>query len=408
MNADPPPAATSRSANRHAAARRRRRWLPLGGALLLAGLIAFGLWPQPTPVETAPVTTGRLRVTVNEEGKTRIRHRYLVSAPVSGQLRRITLDPGDPVESGVTGVAVIDPLSPALLDARTRATAEARRDTAAANLERARTQHTFAVSELKRFEKLYAETAVSIQELEAVQWREASAAREQAAAESALRLAEAELAESAATTPASSSGTLPPVEVKAPVSGRVLRVFEQNARVVTAGAALLELGDPTDLEVVIEVLSRDGAAVVPGTLVELEQWGGPTPLEARVRLVEPAAFTKVSALGVEEQRVRVIADLVTPPATRRGLGDNFRVEARIVMWEAERALKAPAGALFRRGEHWGAFVLDGDRARLRPVKAGRSSGTETQVLEGLQEGDAVILYPGDRVKDGLRVRRIEV
>ena len=170
----------------------------------------------------------------------------------------------------------------------------------------------------------------------------------------------------------------------------------------------MEVGDPTDLEVVIEVLSRDGALIAPGTRVDLEQWGGGAPLQARVRLVEPAAFTKVSALGVEEQRVRVIADVLAPPEVRRGLGDYFRVEARIITWESDHALKAPAGALFRRGEEWGAFVLAGGRAHFHSVKVGRSSGTETEVLEGLKEGEEVILYPGDRVRDGQKVTPIKI
>jgi HlyD family secretion protein len=171
---------------------------------------------------------------------------------------------------------------------------------------------------------------------------------------------------------------------------------------------LLEVGDPTDLEVVVEVLSRDGAVIEPGAKVELEQWGGSKPLEARVRLVEPAAFTKISALGVEEQRVNVIADLVTPPESRANLGDSFRVEARIVTWETNQTLKAAAGAFFRRGEQWETFVLEGGRARLRKVTLGRSSGTEMQILDGLKDGDEVIVYPGDRIRDGQRVRPIKI
>ena len=387
-----------RSTNRHT-----RRWLPYAGAVLLVALIAAGLWPRPVPVETARVAVGSLRATVNEEGKTRIKQRYVVSAPVTGQLRRIPFKAGAEVRAGETVVAVIEPVSPTLLDARTRTAAEAKRDTAVANLEKARAGQHFAASELRRFEKLHAEKMVSVQELENGQLREASAAKEQAAAESALRQAEAELAEFAGNTPAGTNTLLDPVQVKAPATGSVLHVFEENARVVAAGTPLMEIGDPTDLEVVVEVLSRDGAAIPPGTPVELEQWGGGEPLQAKVRLVEPAAFTKISALGVEEQRVNVVADLLTPPEQRRNVGDNFRVEARIIVWEARDALKVPAGALFRKGEQWAAFVVADGRARLRIVKAGRSSGTETQVLEGLKEGEEVILYPGSRVRDGQRV-----
>jgi len=185
-------------------------------------------------------------------------------------------------------------------------------------------------------------------------------------------------------------------------------VFEESTRPVTSGTPLLEVGDPADLEVVIEVLSRDGAVIEPGAKVELEQWGGSKPLEAKVRLVEPAAFTKISALGVEEQRVNVIADLVTPPELRANLGDNFRVEARIITWETNATLKAPSGAFFRRGAQWETFVVEGGRARLRKVTVGRSSGTEMQILDCLKEGEEVILYPGDRIHDGQRVRQIRI
>jgi len=225
---------------------------------------------------------------------------------------------------------------------------------------------------------------------------------------SSLRQVEAELAEFAPSIGAGANSGSGPTEVKAPANGLVLRLFEESARVVTAGTLLMEIGDPADLEVVIEVLSRDGAALAPGAKVELEQWGRGEPLHGRVRRVEPAAFTKVSALGVEEQRVNVIADLLTPPEQRASLGDSFRVEARIIIWETAQALKVPAGALFRRGQQWSAFVITEGRARLRAVKVGQSSGTETQVLEGLKEGDEVILYPGDRLHDGQRVKPIRI
>jgi HlyD family secretion protein len=402
MNSSP---SESPGAGRVRNARRPRRWPPYAGVVLLAALLVAGFWPRPAPVETARVSTGPLRATVDEEGKTRIRQRFTVSAPVSGRLRRIELKAGAEVLAGQTVLAIIDPLPPALLDVRTRTLAEARRDTAAAQLAKARAAHTFATSELKRFEQLHAARTVSIQELEAAQWREAAAARELAAAGSALRQAEAELTEFGLGLE-TTNVLRAPMEVRAPAGGRVLRVFEESARVVPSGQPLLEIGDPADLEVVIEVLSRDGAILGPGTPVELEQWGGPTPLAARVRLVEPAAFTKISALGVEEQRVNVIADLLAPPRQRAGLGDNFRVEARLIVWETNRTLKVASGALFRRGQEWAAFVVNGGRARLRSVKTARSSGTETQVLEGLQEGEEVVLYPGDRVRDGQRVKAV--
>ena len=407
MSSNPTPLAvppTERRNNR----RRPKRWLPWLGVLLLVALIVVGFLPRPLPVETARVTQGALRATVNEEGKTRIKQRYVVSAPVAGHLRRIPFKAGAEVEAGKTVLAVIDPVSPAMLDARNRALAEARRDTAAANLDRAKEAQRFAANELRRIEKLHADKSVSQQDLENAQWRETSTAKDLAVAESALRQAETELKEFPAGDGAATNGVRPPVEVTSPASGRLLHVFEESTRVVGPGTPLVEVGDPADLEAVVEVLSRDGAAIVPGAKVELEQWGGGEPLAGRVRLVEPAAFLKISALGVEEQRVNVVVDLLTPYEQRRNLGDNFRVEARIITWEAAQALKAPAGALFRRGQSWAAFVLAGGRAELRRVQVGRASGSELQILEGLKEGEELILYPGDRIHEGKRVKPVQI
>jgi HlyD family secretion protein len=358
------------------------------------------------PVETARVGHGPLRVTVDEEGRTRIREIYTISAPVAGNLRRIELKPGASVQARTTLLAAIDPLPPTPLDARSRSLAEARRDSAAATLDRARDARSFAASQLRRFEQLDSAQVLSPQDLDAARWRDTAAARELAAAEAALRQAEAELAEFPACP--TNPPTAVPVEIVAQTNGRILRVFEENARVVAAGTPLLQIGDPADLEVVIEVLSSDGAAIAPGTPVELDQWGAPQPLAARVRLVEPAAFTKVSALGVEEQRVNVIADLLTPPDQRPSLGDRFRVEAHIVLWETNRTLKVPVGALFRQAESWATFVLTDGRARLRAFRAGRSSGSEMQVLDGLNDQETVILHPGDRVRNRVRVRPVTI
>jgi HlyD family secretion protein len=269
---------------------------------------------------------------------------------------------------------------------------------------------------LKRFEALFADKTIAVQEFEQVQWRETSAAKELTAAEAALRQAEAELAEftpnPGANASSSKNGSAAPdravVEVKAPVSGRVLRVIEESSRAIATGAPLMEIGDPANLEVVVEVLSRDGAAIQPGTRVELEQWGGSESLQARVRLVEPAAFTKVSALGVEEQRVNLIADIVTPAEKRTGLGDNFRVEARIVTWESDKVLKVASGAVFRRGDQYAVFAVRNGRADFQPITIGRTSGSETEVTKGLAEGEEVIIYPGDRIKDSDRVKPLHI
>ena len=389
---------------------RQRRWLPYAGATILLALIIAGLWPKPTPVETARALMGPLQTTITEEGKTRIRHRYLVSAPVGGHLRRIVFKVGDPVEAGRTVVAIIDPISSTMLDARGRASADARRDAAAANLEKARAAQVFAATDLQRVEKLFAGKMVTLRDIESARFAESTASKEKTAAESALRAAEAELADFVPGGAAGKAGAQHKAQTSiiAPANGRVLRVIEESTRVVAAGTPLMDIGDPADLEAVITVLSRDGTVIAPGTPVELEQWGGGKPLAAKVKLVEPAAFTKFSALGVEEQRVNVIVDILAPANERLALGDNFRVEGRIVTWQSARTLKVPTGALFRRGANWAAFAIDGGRARLKTVTTGSRSAVETEVIAGLAENEEVIVYPGERVKDGGRVTPIKV
>lgn len=379
---------------------KRLRWLPYVAAAALVVALGFGLRPQPAPVETARASFGALRATVSDEGKTRIKQRYVVSSPVTGQLRRVPFKPGAALAAGDV-VAVIEPMAASPLDARSRALAEARRTAASAAFEKTRQAHALARAELARIQKMAEANTVSAQDLDSARMRETAAALEVATMEGTLRAAEAELAEAV-------PGGTALIELRAPVAGRVLRVFQESERPVTAGTPLLEAGDPADLEVVIELLSRDGAALAPGTRVELEQWGGPQPLQGKVRLVEPAAFTKISALGVEEQRVNVVADITTPLAERVSLGDNYRVEARVMVWESDRVLKVPVSALFRQGDGWAAYVVRQGRAELVTVKAGQSSGTETQVISGLSEGDEVILYPGDRVKPGQRVKPVKV
>ncbi len=413
---------------------KRRRWIPWILALALIVALGFGLRPRPAQVETAEAAYGPLQSTVSEEGKTRIRQRYVIASPVNGQLRRVPFKPGAAIGASDV-VAVIEPMAASPLDLRSRALAEARRDAAGAALEKARAALELAGTERARVENMLRDGTVSPQELDAARLRETNAARDVVVAEGQLRSAEAELVASTAfvaestpiaevrppprsTSPAASAAlegqpTPPvpaqqPVTLTSPVAGRILRVFQESERPVSAGTPILEVGDPSDLEVVIELLSRDGAALQPGARVILEQWGGEEPLDARVRLVEPAAFTKISALGVEEQRVYVVADITTPLEERASLGDNFRVEARVVVWETDRTLKVPTSALFRRGSTWAALVIRDGRAVQVPVEAGRSSGTEVEVLSGLAEGEKVILYPGDRIKPGQRVREMDV
>jgi HlyD family secretion protein len=389
-----------------------RRRLPWFAGAALVGLIVIGLWPRAIPVEVAEVTRGPLVVTVDEEGMTRVQHRHVITAPVAGQLRRIDWKAGAPVEAGKTVLAVLETSGADFLDARLLAQAEARvraaeaaREAAKAQRDRVGTAARLHAAELARARALRQEKVISAQEFEALQLRSEASAQEQRAAEFSQLVAEHELQQARALLSRGrpGGGGAEPLMITSPVSGRILRVMQESARVVPAGFPLLEVGDQTDLEVRIEVLSRDGVAIRPGARVMLEQWGGSEPLAARVRLVEPSAFTKISALGVEEQRVYVVADFVDPLERRATLGDSYRVEARIVVWENASALQAPAGALFQRGGAWRAFVIAGGRAQTRTVKVGRSNGVQTEVLEGLREGDRVVVYPGDKVFDGTRV-----
>lgn len=393
-----------------------RRRLPLLGGLALAALIVAGLWPRPVPVEVAAASRGPLVVTVDEEGMTRVRNRYVVSAPVSGQLRRIDWKAGAPVEAGTTVLAVLETGGADFLDARRQAqaeaavrAAEAAREAAAAGRERALAASRLAALELDRARQLRTREVIAAQEMDAAQMRAETAAQEARAAEFAFKVAEFELQQAQAVLSRGAPGAgAEPLVLTSPVSGRILRVFQESSRLVPAGFALVEIGDVADLELRIEVLSRDGVAIAPGARVLLEQWGGAETLNARVRLVEPSAFTKISALGVEEQRVYVIADFVDPVDRRPTLGDSYRVEARIVVWEKADALRAPAGALFQRGGRWQTYVVEAGRARLREVKVGRGNGVQTEVLEGLADGAALVVYPGDKVVDGTRVEALTV
>lgn len=397
---------------------RKRNWPLIGGAALLVALIVVGLWPRALPVETAVATRGSLLVTVDEEGQTRVRNRYVVSTPAGGHLRRIELKAGAVVEAGVTVLAILETGGADLLDARSLAQAQARVRGAESAREQAVARHASAQAtldqvrlDLKRTQDLAAQNTLSRRELDVALTNERIAAQDERAAGFGRQVADYELEQARAVlvrAQPGAGGEDAVLKIFSPVSGRVLRVLQESARTVPAGSPVLEVGDPGDLEVRIEVLSRDGVAISPGARVLLEQWGGEKPLEARVRLVEPSAFTKISALGVEEQRVYVIADFTDPLEARPTLGDGYRVEARIVRWSGDNILRVPAGALFQREGVWQAFVIDGSHAKLRRVKTGQSNGVDTEVLDGLKEGDHVIVYPGDRVRDGSSVRGLEV
>ena len=381
------------------------------GATATVAVSAWLLGPAPVRVEAVPASRGALLVTVDEEGETRVRDRYLITAPLAGRLQRIALEPGDAVAEG----AIVAQMNPRPLDPRLHAEAAARLEAAAAaareaaaRVAAARAALAQARREAARARELGATGIVAREAIERAALDETTRARQLDAALYAERAAahRIEGARAALLAPGATSTLTVCAEqaeacvaLRAPVAGRVLRVLEENERVVELGTPLLEIGDPHALEIVIDVLSRDAVQVAPGAPVRVQDWGGDRALDARVRLVEPSGFTKVSALGVEEQRVNVIADLLEAPAA---LGDGYRLEARIVTWEGT-ALKIPATALFRDGDGWSVFVVERGRARRRAVRVGRMGALEVEAAGGLAEGELVVRHPNDLLEDGTRV-----
>lgn len=378
-----------------------------------AALLIWAFAPRPVDVETATITRGPFLQTVDEDGKTRVRDRYVISAPLAGTLTRITLDEGDAVAKGGV-VATISPAVPALLDLRTEREltarlqeAEAQELGAAANVRRAEAALDLARAEARRIEDIAKKGFASAAERDAstltlrARENEFDAARESRhAAIHALDAARAAL--SKAMEGAAGAGGKP-WQVRAPVAGVVLRVLQKSEAAVTTGAPLLEIGDASDLEVVVDVLSADAVSIVPGNRVLFERWGGDRPVEGRVRYVERSAYTKISALGVEEQRVNVIIDVASSDQKWKAVGDGFRVEARIVIDERDHVLRVPVSALFRAGEHWHVFTVSAGRAREREVTIGPRNALTAVVENGLAEGEAVVIYPSSRVSDGVRV-----
>ena len=376
--------------------------------VLLAAAVLFALAfrPRPVAVEVGRAAYGPLRVTLDEDGETRVRDRYVIGAPVAGRLQRIELDEGDPVDLG----AVVARLEPLPLDPRAHDQARARLRAAAAEKReadaqagRARAALEEAHRKLRRAERLAKEDLLPPEDLDAARTAARAAEAELAAVRSHAQAAAYDVESARAALlegEGPGGGTVP---LRSPVQGRVLRVCEECDKVVAAGTPLLELADTGDVEVVVDVLSSDAVHVQPGTLMLLAAGMGEEQgeLRARVRLVEPSGFTKVSPLGVEEQRVNVIGDLVDPPGR---LGDRYRVEAKIVLWEAERVLQAPTGALFRHGGGWSVFVVQDGRARRREIRIGHRSPDAAEILAGLAAGEVVIVHPGDRVQEGARVR----
>lgn len=392
--------------------RRLLPWLVLG--LLVVGGLAWSFWPQAVPVETASVTRGPLRVEVTDEGRTRVREIYQVSAPVAGRLLRIEKHAGDAVEGGRTVVADLLPTAPAFLDVRTRAQAEtavqsaaAMRDLAATFMKRMTAELAFADADLQRAKKLSVSGAISRANLERAElaYNVAAAQLETAKAALKAKMFDLQTAKASLIDPTAPQGLRASIPLVAPVSGRILRVLHESESVVGAGVPILEIGDPQKLEIVVPLISEEVVKVREGAPATITDWGGPGALHARVRRIEPSGFTKVSALGVEEQRVNVLLDFDDPPQLRTPIADAFRVIVHIVVWEKVDAVRVPASALFRSGTGWAVFAVQGDRAVLTPVTVGRGNDSVSEIIGGLGPGDQVVIHPSDRVHDGIKINR---
>ena len=388
-------------------------------AIALAGAAWF-VWPEAIPADLAAVARGRMVVTVADDGRTRVREIYTVSAPVAAMVVRNPRKEGDPVAAGETVVAVLRPAPPGFLDLRTRAELAAALEAADAavfrmqhEVARLEAERAFARSDLTRIETLARDGVVSGRALEEAETAIATTEHALAAAQAALAAQQSERARIAARleTPAGDALAAPgesEIRLMAPATGRVLRVLQESEAVVAAGTPLIQISDPADLEIVADLLSTDAVRVEVGAPARIVDWGGP-PISGRVARIEPAGFAKVSALGIEELRVETIVELTDPVERWQRLGHDFRVVVEIVVWQGDAVLTVPTGALFRTGEGWSVFAVRDGRARLTQVEVGHRNDSEAEVLSGLVEGDRVILYPSDRIDDGtrIRLRRVE-
>jgi HlyD family secretion protein len=395
---------------------KRKTWaFAAAGAALALALLGWAFAPRPVPVETAAVTQGTFEAVIEEEGRTRVRERYVVSAPLAGVLQRIALREGDAVLPG-DALALLTPVLPVLQDERTLREQQARlemalaaRERAAAHVARAQVSLQQARAEAARSGELVRQGFVSLSKFDNDQLAVQAAQRDVEAAVQDTHVADHDVEQARAALSAVQRGPAAAGRafvLRSPVAARVLRVAQQSEAAVAAGTPLLELGDTAQLEVVAELLTTDALKAVPGSRVLIERWGGVGVLEGGVRLVEPGAFTKVSALGVEEQRVRVLIELAGEPAAWRALGDGYRVGVRIVTQSVQGAVQVPVGAVFpvEDGEAMAVYRLDAGRARLQPVEVAARNGTQAWVRSGLQPGQAVVVYPSSAVRDGQRVQ----
>jgi HlyD family secretion protein len=390
------------------------KWRRIRLVLVLAAVAALLVWafrPQPVAADVARVERGPLTVTVDEEGETRVRDRYVVSAPVPGRMRRIEIEPGDKVEAGKSLLVVFEPADPALLDVRTRGEIEARVRAAESAVGGARAEHErvnadllFARRELERYRGLAEQGIASRERLEVAERQVRTLEEALRSADFNVQTAQHQLEVARATLSQGSgrSGSL--IRLYSPVDGTVLKRFQESAAVVPIGQALVEVGDLSQLEIVSDLLSSVAVRVQAGQPVLIEQWGGDRPLKGRVRRVEPGGFTKISALGVEEQRVNVIIDFEESRETWQKLGDGYRVEVRIIVWQGADVVKVPTSSLVRADDRWSVFKIVDGRAVKQLVEIGQRSGLEAEAMSGVEPGDHIILFPGDDIVDGARVQ----
>jgi HlyD family secretion protein len=385
-------------------------------SLLLAAALVYAFWPKPTPVSLGQVERGPMLVTIEDEGETRVKEAYTISAPLSGRVARFEGDVGDSVTAGKTVVATIRPTAPAFHDVRTHSELEAAVRAAEAALELAKAQvisaeaaREYAEVQHKRARELAKRGNISRSALDHARMEARTKTAALAEARAAVRVREFQLETARAALQAPKAGAPNPpgalccFEVRAPVSGTILRIYRESEAVVQAGAPLVEIGDPTSLEIVTDLLSTDAVLVSPGDAVLIDGWGGAKSLNGRVRRVEPFGFTKTSALGIEEQRVNVIIDFTDPPKLWQRLGHGYRVIARIVRWRANDVLRVPLSALFRHEGEWALFKVVGGRARLTKIKVGHLNTEWAEILSGLAAGDRLVLHPSVSVIDGTRI-----
>ena len=392
---------------------RRRVFVVTVGVLVTLALV-YGFMPKPVTVDTVRAARGLLRVTVEEEGRTRVKDRFVVSAPVPGYLRRIDLDVGDVVHKGQQ-VAMLEPLRSTVLDPRSRATAEAAVAAAKAALDAAKEKARAAAADADyarerevRMKKLAAREYISQDDLDQALSESKKAEALRLSSEAAVIAAKADLERAKSALLYSAAEHTPSGEknviVRSPVSGRVLKLHHESEGVVNSGEPLLDIGNPRNMEVKAEVLSADAVKIRKGTPVLFMRWGGDKPLEGRVQVVEPTAFTKISSLGVEEQRVNVIVNFTSPFELWQRLGDGYRLDSSFIIWEGMDVLQVPASALFRKGDGWALFAVKNRRARLQDIEVGYRNGLAAEIVSGISEGSVVITHPDDALKDGVRVR----